>query len=159
MNMGVACHDWCWKKGNVVFLSVHSQHECDRWLTKPLCLFAVLYRTVFYVSFTVVNITVILWAVLTVYLSLCLNFFLCCSCGFCHCWGDQECDGVKILVTLHVNFSHKLLTFFLFECGFYPLFLCSLWFVLLFFVCVLFEISPKCSPTTDKVKYWKNWTH
>lgn len=141
----------------------HSQHECYRWLTKLLCLFAVLYRTVFYVRFTVVNITVILWALLTVYLSLCLNFFLCCSCGFCHCWGNQECDGVKILVTLHVNFSHKLLTFFfLFECALYPLFLCSMYFVLFFCVClffVLFEMSPKRSPTTDEVKYLINWTH
>lgn len=40
------------------------------------------------------------------------QFFLCCSCGLCHCWGYQECDGVKISVTINVNVSQTLLVYY-----------------------------------------------
>lgn len=154
MNMGVACHDWCWKKGNMVFLSVVIPSMWQM-TYQTLCLFAILYRTVFYVSFAVVNITVILWALLTVYLSLCLTFFLCCSCGFCHCWGIQECDGVKILVTLHVNFSHKLLTFsFIWMWVISPLFV----FIVICFILCLFVCCLKCHQSAAQ-QLTINWTH
>lgn len=59
-----------------------------------------------------------------------LIFFLCCSCGFFHCWGYQECDGVKISVTLNVKVAHKLLvSFFYFHvCVFVFVFLFSVFF-------------------------------
>lgn len=89
-----------------------------------LCLLLWMQRTRLCVDISVVYVLV----TLTVYLSLCPNLFLCCSCGFYHCWGYQECDGVKTLATLSVNVCHCTFTYILFMCVF---FLC---FFFLFFV-------------------------